>query len=186
MNAAELFEEAHRLIAKSAKLQSQLNELQAIRGRIERGEVRADALDRRQIDDAIEGLGKALSGVTESMREVTMELRIHSCIERQLAETTITLEATLFPRHEWDGTKLRFEKAPGEWGEWVDLRGPRGYAGASIGAVLPKVIGGGGALDDLASFDGGGAAGPTSEFTLGGGGAADFAPTITINGGRAH
>lgn len=30
------------------------------------------------------------------------------------------------PRHEWDGTALRFEKAPGEWGEYVDLRGPRG------------------------------------------------------------
>jgi hypothetical protein len=28
------------------------------------------------------------------------------------------------PDHKWDGTKLRFEKPDGEWGEEVDLRGP--------------------------------------------------------------
>lgn len=30
------------------------------------------------------------------------------------------------PDHEWIGTGLRFEKPDGEWGELVDLRGPRG------------------------------------------------------------
>lgn len=38
------------------------------------------------------------------------------------------------PAHEWSGTKLRFEEAPGAWGEWVDLRGPRGIGGG--GGIL--------------------------------------------------
>lgn len=29
------------------------------------------------------------------------------------------------PSHEWSGTKLRFELPTGEWGAYVDLRGPR-------------------------------------------------------------
>lgn len=33
------------------------------------------------------------------------------------------------PRHEWSGTRLRFERPGGSWGDWVDLRGPQGYAG---------------------------------------------------------
>lgn len=36
------------------------------------------------------------------------------------------------PRHEWDGTRLRFEKDESHWGEWVDLRGPAGAAGGVI------------------------------------------------------
>lgn len=36
------------------------------------------------------------------------------------------------PKHEWDGSKLRFEKPSGGWGEWSDLRGPQGYAGGGI------------------------------------------------------
>lgn len=28
------------------------------------------------------------------------------------------------PRHEWSGTQIRFEHAPGIWGNWHDLRGP--------------------------------------------------------------
>lgn len=35
------------------------------------------------------------------------------------------------PAHEWDGTKIRFEKATGEWGEWIDLRGPMGPPGVA-------------------------------------------------------
>lgn len=33
------------------------------------------------------------------------------------------------PRHEWDGTRLRFEDEPEVWGDYVDLRGPKGDAG---------------------------------------------------------
>lgn len=33
------------------------------------------------------------------------------------------------PRHEWEGTALRFEIAPGQWGALVDLRGPQGEPG---------------------------------------------------------
>ncbi len=45
------------------------------------------------------------------------------------------------PRHEWDGTAVRFEYAPDVWGEFVDLRGPPGKPGRA-GAV--GFIGGGG------------------------------------------
>lgn len=30
------------------------------------------------------------------------------------------------PKHEWDGSKLRFENPDGTWGKWVDIRGPSG------------------------------------------------------------
>lgn len=33
------------------------------------------------------------------------------------------------PGHEWQGTKLRFEKPDGGWGELVELRGPKGARG---------------------------------------------------------
>jgi hypothetical protein len=33
------------------------------------------------------------------------------------------------PRHEWKETELRFEKADGTWGKYVDLRGPPGFGG---------------------------------------------------------
>ena len=39
------------------------------------------------------------------------------------------------PAHEWSGSKLRFEEAPGQWGPFVDLRGPRG-AGGGGGSVI--------------------------------------------------
>jgi len=37
------------------------------------------------------------------------------------------------PRHEWDGTALRFEIAPDIWGMFVDLQGPPGPAGRGGG-----------------------------------------------------
>ena len=33
------------------------------------------------------------------------------------------------PAHEWSGTKLRFQNPDGTWGEFVDLRGPKGARG---------------------------------------------------------
>ena len=44
------------------------------------------------------------------------------------------------PRHEWDGTKLRFEQADGTWGEWVNLRGPRGATGPAGGGNSTLVV----------------------------------------------
>lgn len=37
------------------------------------------------------------------------------------------------PRHEWRGTELRFQQSATTWGKWVDLKGPRGPAGAGGG-----------------------------------------------------
>lgn len=42
------------------------------------------------------------------------------------------------PDHEWQGTRLRFQKPDGTWGEWVDLRGPSGSTG------VVQLAGGGG------------------------------------------
>lgn len=45
------------------------------------------------------------------------------------------------PDHEWDGTKLRFERPDGTWGEWVDLKGEHSgggftmFGGAGMGGV---------------------------------------------------
>jgi len=49
------------------------------------------------------------------------------------------------PAHRWKGTKLQFEQAPGgEWGEAVDLQGPkgeRGLPGASGGVLVQEGTG---------------------------------------------
>lgn len=37
------------------------------------------------------------------------------------------------PDHDWDGTSLRFRKPDGKWGPLVDLRGPAGATGRTIG-----------------------------------------------------
>lgn len=39
------------------------------------------------------------------------------------------------PDHEWNKTSLRFEKPDGTWGEYVDLKGPRGRDGGGGGGV---------------------------------------------------
>jgi hypothetical protein len=38
------------------------------------------------------------------------------------------------PKHEWNGTRLRFEKPEGGWGPYVDLKGPKGDRGFSGGS----------------------------------------------------
>lgn len=38
-----------------------------------------------------------------------------------------------FLKHQWKGTLIRFEKAPGKWGKWVDLKGESGRNGKSGG-----------------------------------------------------
>lgn len=53
------------------------------------------------------------------------------------------------PDHEWDGTKLRFQKPDGEWGAWVDLRGKRGEKGKDGERIV--MVGGGGSGFDPSS-----------------------------------
>lgn len=36
------------------------------------------------------------------------------------------------PKHEWQGSKLRFQLTPKTWGKWVDLRGPAGKPGGGV------------------------------------------------------
>jgi hypothetical protein len=51
------------------------------------------------------------------------------------------------PQHEWDGTKLRFEQEPGQWGRYVDLKGDKGESGDGGGVfggtngalIIPEV-----------------------------------------------
>lgn len=50
------------------------------------------------------------------------------------------------PDHEWQGTRLRFQKPDGRWGEFVDLRGEKGRDGRSV------VLGGGGRRFDPATL----------------------------------
>ena len=51
------------------------------------------------------------------------------------------------PDHEWRGTQLRFEKPDGTWGDFVELRGPKGARG-DRGAS-----GGGGGSSSGSGFD---------------------------------
>lgn len=51
-------------------------------------------------------------------------------------------DAGPMPSHEWKGTRLRFEKPDGTWGEFVELRGKAGKNGKDGGVA---VIGGGSA-----------------------------------------
>lgn len=41
------------------------------------------------------------------------------------------------PRHEWDGTRLRFEIAPNQWGAFTDLQGPPGKNGQTFYGSVP-------------------------------------------------
>jgi hypothetical protein len=50
------------------------------------------------------------------------------------------------PKHKWEGTKIRFEIAPNEWGKAVDLQGPRGRSGQVVG--FPENTRGQGFLGD--------------------------------------
>lgn len=57
------------------------------------------------------------------------------------------------PRHEWSGTKIRFQKNDHEWSDWVDIRGEKGLDGvdANMGAISADAT----AADNLeAAFDG--------------------------------
>lgn len=42
------------------------------------------------------------------------------------------------PEHQWEGTKLRFEKEKGIWGDFVELRGQSGSSGYTGGGASSK------------------------------------------------
>lgn len=50
------------------------------------------------------------------------------------------------PEHEWNGTELRFQMAPSQWGPWVDLKGDKGDPGKGTATVV------GGGPVDLGNF----------------------------------
>ena len=39
------------------------------------------------------------------------------------------------PRHQWDGTRLRFEQEPGIWGGWKDLKGKDAKPAKQVGGI---------------------------------------------------
>lgn len=61
------------------------------------------------------------------------------------------------PKHEWNGTRLRFEQADGKWGKAVDLKGNQGDAGltrvvvrgGSSGAGLDTLLPGASGLEPV-------------------------------------
>lgn len=52
------------------------------------------------------------------------------------------------PEHEWRGTELRFEHAPGRWGDYVDLQGPAGKDGRTHTSYSVVNEGGAGGTSD--------------------------------------
>lgn len=52
------------------------------------------------------------------------------------------------PKHEWQGTKLRFERPDGKWGKLVDLKGEAGTEGKTV-IVRGGVSSAGAGLDSL-------------------------------------
>ena len=67
------------------------------------------------------------------------------------------------PEHEWEGTQIRFEQPGHRWGDWVDLRGPRGRAGSGGGGSVTTP---GGSIDGL-TISGTAAVGETLTATFG-------------------
>jgi hypothetical protein len=56
------------------------------------------------------------------------------------------------PKHEWQGTKLRFARPDGKWGKLVDLKGEKGEKGLGGGTVVIRggsATSGGGSMADL-------------------------------------
>ena len=47
------------------------------------------------------------------------------------------------PKHEWQGTKLRFQQTDSKWGKWTDLQGKPGKAGSGGGVFVGGSTGGG-------------------------------------------
>lgn len=97
------------------------------------------------------------------------------------------------PKHEWYGTSIRFEMAPGKWGQWTDLIGNPGETKVVQGGFQPNT---GGAsrfseLADVIPYDQSkaglyvkvNARGDGLEFGAGGGGGGSIGGTIT--GGTA-
>lgn len=54
------------------------------------------------------------------------------------------------PKHEWKGSKLRFEQPDGKWGKWTDLKGPRGDDGNSGTVIVRQGGAGSNGLEQLA------------------------------------
>jgi hypothetical protein len=77
---------------------------------------------------------------THSFRLDVVEARVVELGERKQIDRGPPGPMGPMPKHEWSGTKLRFEQGPdgNHWGAWTDLRGPPGP-----GAKEPLWRGGG-------------------------------------------
>lgn len=166
----------------------ELRELQA-KGETDRriadlGKSLSKMLDRRieqtKAEAAKEAARHASAKANEIRKQVLATIQVHSD-EVQVVGWT--------PRHEWRGTEIRFELAPGSWGPWTDVQGDRGRDGISGGgAVNTKRLemDGGGAFDEFTTLDGETAGANIAALPgIGGGGADTVFASATFNGGRA-
>lgn len=55
------------------------------------------------------------------------------------------------PKHEWDGSKIRFQKTDATWGDWVEIRGFEGQAGKDAYSMAVEK-GFQGSLEDWLSY----------------------------------
>ncbi len=107
------------------------------------------ALDDSSIEFRIQhSLGVVLSTVQDLASELAAQKDAIAVLTDRLPGAGADGEAGEMgpmPKHEWDGTRLRFEQGPDGrlWGQWVDLKGERGREGIS-GVVVQKVNGPGG------------------------------------------
>lgn len=76
---------------------------------------------------------KQLADLTQAAQRIVSEAREQATAERdQILAAAQGDDGDIgpMPRHQWKGTKLRFESQPDEWGKFVDLQGKPGNPGS--------------------------------------------------------
>lgn len=164
------------------------------------------ATERSSTNAQIEQLSKSLTQMAQSMQQlqdfvikrIKFADKQAQCRENAMVDavkhfvgTTIIEREAGGLRHEWDGTRLRLETAPGVWGEWVDLRGRDGNAqpisASYLVQHLKKVL----SLDGGGAYDGTPINGEQADDIVqgagidGGGAGSDYSGANVINGGRS-
>lgn len=121
----------HELAQREALWQSQL-------GTIKDGLTRVTRLKPEAVAEVIEPIVDR-----ETLRSIAKEEAVRVLATMRLPKDGVSVRGDVgpkgeqgprgpigpIPKHEWNGTELRFEQAPGQWGKYVDLQGPAGKDG---------------------------------------------------------